>query len=94
MSNYLYVGIFNKHILLFSYVKLLECCENSLEARPAFSDMKDYFVRLYNEYLRNCVNSNRLKNINLAFSGTEASCVSASYAMPDAILEQAIEPTT
>jgi hypothetical protein len=71
-----------------SYERILECCENSLDARPAFIELKDYFVRLYNEQLSCYEGDNHFKDILSLFKVTNCSCANALYSMPDPILEE------
>jgi hypothetical protein len=67
---------------------MLECCEETPEARPAFAELKDYFIRLYNETHRNYENDIRLKDLLPQLKElTESSCIHGLYAIPEAINE-------
>jgi hypothetical protein len=84
----------NFYSTLYSYQRMLECWGNRLEERPTFSELQEYFVRLYNEKLRCYENCKYFKNLLPAFRETHTSCVNALYTMPDGILEQPKEVTT
>jgi hypothetical protein len=67
---------------------MIECCEETPEARPTFAELKAYFIGLYNEKLRYYENDIRLKDLILQLQGrTEASCIHDLYYIPEAINE-------
>jgi hypothetical protein len=66
---------------------MIECCEENPEARPTFAELKDYFVCLYRDKLRDCEKKIRLKCIVPQFSMTEASFIYDLYSIPEAINE-------
>jgi hypothetical protein len=67
---------------------MIECCDETPEARPTFAELKDYFIRLYNEKLRYYENDIRLKDLILQLQGpTGASCIHDLYSIPEAINE-------
>jgi hypothetical protein len=69
-------------------MKMIECCEDTPEARPTFAELKDYFIRLYNEKLGYYENDIRLKDLLPQLKElTQASCVHSLYAIPEATNE-------
>jgi hypothetical protein len=67
---------------------MLKSCEETPEARPTFAELKDYFIRLYNEKLRYYENNIRLKDLLPQLKMiTEASCIHGLYAIPEPINE-------
>jgi hypothetical protein len=76
-------------------MKMIECCEETPEARPTFAELKDYLISLYNEKLRYYENDIRLKDhLPQLQERAGNSCIHSLYAMPEAINEPANDTAT